>query len=295
MKKLATQEVILRCNLKHNYRYDYKKTIYINKRTDIIVYCQKHNLHFNVNPRHHWEDGVKCDLCTEEDRYISLIQRANQVHSFKYDYDLVPTNVLCSQRVDIKCKVHGIFNKNFSEHINNKVGCSRCSLVLNTKDFIKKSKIIHKNKYDYSNAHYTDSKTKIKISCKTHGEFLQTSSSHLSGSGCYLCGSEHTGWSKSKFKSRCKSKTGLGIFYIIRCFDSQESFYKLGITSLDIKERFRGNSKMPYDYEIIQNVTGSPEDIFSLELLLKNYLIKNKLKYTPSKKFGGSIRECFKF
>ena len=30
---------------------------------------------------------------------------------------------------------------------------------------------------------------------------------------------------------------------------------------------------MPYDYEIIQNVTGSSEDIFSLELLLKNYLI----------------------
>ena len=55
------------------------------------------------------------------------------------------------------------------------------------------------------------------------------------------------------------------------------------------------NLRLQNDYEIIQNVTGNPEDIFSLELLLKNYLIKNNLKYIPSKKFGGSVRECFKF
>lgn len=47
---------------------------------------------------------------------------------------------------------------------------------------------IHENKYDYSLAVYKDRLSKIRIICKEHGEFNQTTSAHLSGQGCPECG-----------------------------------------------------------------------------------------------------------
>lgn len=47
---------------------------------------------------------------------------------------------------------------------------------------------IHDNFYDYSKFIYLNSNTKSIIICPIHGEWLQTISSHLSGSGCYYCG-----------------------------------------------------------------------------------------------------------
>ena len=46
---------------------------------------------------------------------------------------------------------------------------------------------IHSNKYDYSQAVYVDSKTKMSIICPIHGEFEQRSSRHQV-SGCPKCG-----------------------------------------------------------------------------------------------------------
>ncbi len=61
---------------------------------------------------------------------------------------------------------------------------------LTTKEFIKKAKIYHGNRYNYSKVKYVNSKTKIMIICKKHGEFLQTPSKHLMGQGCFKCGCE---------------------------------------------------------------------------------------------------------
>jgi len=47
-----------------------------------------------------------------------------------------------------------------------------------TDDFIKKSEIIHKNKYDYSFVEYINNSTKIKIICTVHGIFLQSPLNH---------------------------------------------------------------------------------------------------------------------
>lgn len=58
---------------------------------------------------------------------------------------------------------------------------------MNTVEFIKKSQIIHNYKYDYLKAHYINSKTKIIITCKIHGEFLQRPDHHLNKHGCMKC------------------------------------------------------------------------------------------------------------
>lgn len=45
--------------------------------------------------------------------------------------------------------------------------------------FINKAKEVHNNTYDYSQVDYINNKTKVKIICNLHGEFLQSPASHL--------------------------------------------------------------------------------------------------------------------
>jgi very-short-patch-repair endonuclease len=58
---------------------------------------------------------------------------------------------------------------------------------LTTNEFIKKSKEIHDNKYDYSLVDYINSRTKVKIICPIHGVFEQKPNSHLQRQNCPIC------------------------------------------------------------------------------------------------------------
>ena len=57
-------------------------------------------------------------------------------------------------------------------------------------NFVEEAKKIHNNKYDYSLTNYVNTKTKVIIICPIHGKFSQTPETHLSGSGCPICGRE---------------------------------------------------------------------------------------------------------
>ncbi len=63
---------------------------------------------------------------------------------------------------------------------------------LTTDEFIKRAREVHGDRYDYSKVRYVDSKTKVCIICKDHGEFLQQPSNHLRGIRCPWCGIEAT-------------------------------------------------------------------------------------------------------
>jgi very-short-patch-repair endonuclease len=56
-----------------------------------------------------------------------------------------------------------------------------------TEEFIRKARLKHGDKYDYSKVEYVNYREKVIIICKTHGEYQQTPDSHLQGSGCLLC------------------------------------------------------------------------------------------------------------
>ena len=55
-------------------------------------------------------------------------------------------------------------------------------------DFIRKSKEVHGDKYDYSKSVYTSTRDFITIICPTHGKFSQRANCHTSGKGCKQCG-----------------------------------------------------------------------------------------------------------
>ena len=58
---------------------------------------------------------------------------------------------------------------------------------LTTDEFIKKSKLIHGNKYDYSLVEYKIGTIKVNIICPIHGMFEQKPREHLTGCGCEKC------------------------------------------------------------------------------------------------------------
>jgi len=61
------------------------------------------------------------------------------------------------------------------------------SIRLTSKIFIIRSKIIHKEKYDYSLVEYINRGKKVKIICPIHGVFEQLAGDHLGGHGCTKC------------------------------------------------------------------------------------------------------------
>lgn len=71
--------------------------------------------------------------------------------------------------------------------------------------FLKKSKNVHKNRYDYSLVDYKNAHTKVNIKCKIHGIFKQSLNAHISGEGCPSCsGNKKIG--NEDFIKRCNKK-----------------------------------------------------------------------------------------
>lgn len=98
------------------------------------------------------------------------------------------------------------------------------------------------------------------------------------------------GFSKSDFVNKCKNKSA--VFYIIKCRKGKEWFYKIGITSNSLKERYKDSKRMPYKYCVIKEIIDTPEAIFNHEILMKRKILKHH--YNPSIPFRGSKTECFK-
>lgn len=144
--------------------------------------------------------------------------------------------------------------------------------------------------YEYNKVVYDNVKKKVIITCKIHGDFLQTPDSHLQGQGCNTCAKLLKGWSKNHFIDACnRNNKGLGILYVIRCFNDNESFYKIGITSKSVKARYASNYHMPYNYEELYIIQDEPSIIYDLEnkLILQSAIYK----YEPLIFFEGKT-EC---
>lgn len=78
---------------------------------------------------------------------------------------------------------------------------------LTQEDFVSRAATKHNNKYDYSEAVYINSHTKVVIVCPSHGKFEQLPYSHLKGEGCAACsGKQRT--SQEDFIRRAKQAIG---------------------------------------------------------------------------------------
>jgi hypothetical protein len=86
-------------------------------------------------------------------------------------------------------------------------------------------------------------------------------------------------------------KVGLGElrFYLIKCFNDLECFYKAGITTGSVRKRFSSVKAMPYQYEIILDfICEHP-----VALALEDTIRSKCERYDPLIKFSGHL-ECYK-
>jgi hypothetical protein len=81
-----------------------------------------------------------------------------------------------------------------------------------------------------------------------------------------------------------------GIFYLIRIYNEEESFYKYGVSKLEtINLRYRGRLSH-YSYEVITVESTSLYNAWQIENIYKEML--EPYSYRPKHKFGGWT-ECY--
>lgn len=136
-----------------------------------------------------------------------FIVDAKKVHGDIYDYSKV-MYTRNDAKVILVCKTHGEFSINPTNHLRG-YGCPTCGErpVRSTESFIKKSRVVHGNKYDYSRVVYTRALNKVEIVCPIHGSFLQTASSHTRGIGCPVCGGKFP-YTTESYIVKAKEKHG---------------------------------------------------------------------------------------
>ncbi len=190
---MTTEEFIAKAKEVHDNKYDYSKTKYVDAKTKVCIICPKHGK-FWQTPSSHLQ-GHCCKKCVTPNANMTteeFIEKAREIHGDKYDYSKVEY-VDTKTKVCIICPIHGEFWQSPNKHLSGQ-GCPKCksqkirdSLKLTLTEFIKRSKKIHDDKYDYSKVEYTNFATKVCIICPEHGEFWQTPNNHLAGKGCPNC------------------------------------------------------------------------------------------------------------
>ena len=162
-----------------------------------------------------------------------FIEKANQLHNDKYDYS---KTVYINSRTEVAiiCLDHGLFEQKASSHLQGN-GCPKCARIwsdehkqnlqkssrksrgMTTEAWVERAKIVHNDKYDYSQTVYINQRTNVKVICPVHGMFEQKADSHIRGCGCRLCGNKsenHKGvhiWSneqREKIAKTCREKYG---------------------------------------------------------------------------------------
>ena len=108
----------------------------------------------------------------------------------------------------------------------------------------------------------------------------------MNGRGCKKCSVENNNFKKLDWIS----KKGMATFYILNCWNENENFYKYGICTGEIENRFNSKTKMPYNYMIETKAQNFNRLIIweMEEKYKKNNLL---IHYKPEIYFKGSS-EC---
>lgn len=226
-----------------------------------------------------------------------FIEKAKKIHANKYDYSLVDYKNTRT-KIIIKCNKCGLTFITFAgQHIYGTGHC-KCYFKHNkhtTESFIKLSKNIHGDKYDYSSLIFSNTSKKIKILCKTCNKFFyQLPNSHLSGHGCPNCVSKNNSdrfrSTKEKFIEKAKNIHGdkydyslvqyLGnkIKVKILCNTCLNYFYQKPNTHIS-----RGGSGCPYCSKCKITSKGEKEVLKYIQTIYFGKIIENDRKLLNGK------------
>lgn len=200
MKRRTTKEFIEDSKKIHGDEYDYSKCVFKNVDTKVTIICKIHGEFQQIAYNH--LVGHKCKKCISkfDERELKMVsdnffKKVNKIHKNKYDYSK-SIYKSAKEKIIIICPIHGEFEQTPDSHT--KSGCPKCGLEFckefsisqrtTIEEFIKKSKEIFGDKYDYNKTIYSGYKKDLIIICKIHGEFVVNPSNHISNKrGCPYC------------------------------------------------------------------------------------------------------------
>lgn len=192
MKRLTTEEFIIRAREVHGNTYDYSESVYATSHVKLKIICPAHGMFYQAAARH--VNGQGCPECSNLSRTLNrrrspsdFITQSIEVHGYRYNYSKTKYRIK-EDKVTITCPEHGDFLQHAGSHLRG-AGCPMCvnNTQLTVDEFINKALTVHACKYTYPHRDYINHKTKVTVLCETHGIFRQNANSHLNGRGCPEC------------------------------------------------------------------------------------------------------------
>jgi hypothetical protein len=196
--KRTNEEFLLEIN-KLNPTYDVLSE-YVNCDTNVVCYCNIHNINFNSTPYNLLKGKIGCELCRREK--ISKKQKRtkedfeNLLFEVNPNIDVVGEYIQCKKHVECKCKIH---NETFfmtPDHLlRGKIGCKQCiqnkyhmSGLKSHEQFMNEMASIHPNILVVGQ--YDGAKSRVDVQCtKCNHIWNPVASSLVSGFGCPNCAS----------------------------------------------------------------------------------------------------------
>jgi len=201
--KLTTKEIIEKFQKTHGTTYDYSLVDYKNDYEKVKIICKTHGI-FEQQPGCHHRQKQGCPKCAREkinkiinnrllsnDKFIEKIENIFGKDIFDYS----KTEYKGAHKdITLICKKCGNVETKDPKSFYLGYGCLKCrNKQINPKQitkehFLKKCKIIHGDKYDYSKINYISLYDKIEIICPKHGSFYQKPTIHIHcKSNCLEC------------------------------------------------------------------------------------------------------------
>jgi len=139
--------------------------------------------------------------------------------------------------IQVNCFKHGEFKIRPLKFIKGR-GCPYCKIKktntkkLTNEEFINQANIIHGNKYNYSKTLYVNQKTKVVVTCKSHGDFEIIPNYHTHDKvGCKICSKERTiksnSYSFKEFLKKANIVHGNKFYYSEKGYENLNSKIKI--------------------------------------------------------------------
>ena len=250
-----------KANLKFGNKFDYSKFVYVDCKTPGIIICPEHG-EFLKTPDEHLRLKNGCPQCKrrkqskgEEMTFEEFLEKARKKYNNKFGYRCDNWVGLVKSKVILICPEHGEMEINPRSHISDitKFGCPKCGNIERAKSKTEEyQKVINKLKKLYNGFYYypeensktyINKKSKIKIICPEHGEFVKSVQKHMSGQECHKCKMKHLietnqlpgGYCEDLFKDKPELKTEPALLYYFSINDGK--MFKIGITKKDTTKK----------------------------------------------------------
>lgn len=226
---------------------------------------------------------------TAVDKTLYTINKFKEVWGERYDYSKFIYEGARDKSIII-CRIHGEFPQDANMHLSGRCGCDKCAneaisarVRSNTGEFLEKAFLKYgKDKYTFEKTVYDTATSNVTITCVKHGDFEQTPNRFLNGQICTRCSYKED---TSNFHS-LKIRRNNSVFYIIECYNEDERFIKLGVTTRNVKVRFKDNYDMPYNYKILREFRYANIDAaFAIETTMLK--LTKTARYSPKINFNG--------